>query len=316
MSKTRCIRNRDKFNGNEKQFQHQKILQSLKKDGFITSIAEQGSGVRSLICLAVDILSAQNESIILIDEPELGLNPSAKQKFLEFLIEVSTEKQIFITTHDPTFVNPILWKDKEVQVAVYLHSHIEGFFKKIDINQNIDDPHTFAGFLPHTTSLKGIHIYVEGASDVYIVQTFLRKYLLDKYKNKNWAEKLNNVGIYHLNGDFWEHMLNTIPKPPYKCILIFDGDKKEKVIKICDNYKQELNIEFCDTLEMLQNVLNRDDDFHPVYCLKKSRIEYYLDKQLESKKRKFDKKIDGSNVAEQMDSIPKEFKDIFDCIEI
>lgn len=189
----------------------QNSLDLVKTDKFITSISEQGSGIRSLICLIADILSTEVNSIILIDEPELGLNPSAKQEFLKYLIDTSEQNQIFITTHDPTFVNPILWEAESI--AVYLYSSIKESFIEVNLNENNTDPATFAGYLPHTTSLKSLHLYVEGASDVYIFQTFIRKYLINNFED--WAEQLNSIGIYHLGGNNWKHMLSTIPKYPY-----------------------------------------------------------------------------------------------------
>ena len=97
-------------------------------------------------------------------------------------------------------------------------------FKQIDLHSSQYDPNTFAGYLPHTISLKDIHIYVEGPSDVYIYQIFLLKYL--KKHIHNWAQMYNRVGIYHLGGDYWSHLLYTIPNYPYRCYVILDGDKK------------------------------------------------------------------------------------------
>jgi hypothetical protein len=305
----------------------QSSLDLEKDDGFITPISEQGSGVRSLVCLAVDILSTKEKSIVLIDEPELGLNPSSKQEFLKFLIEESKSKQIFITTHDPTFVNPTLWNKENI--GVYLHSLIDESFIKIALDQNNNDPSTFGGYLPHTTSIKGKHIYVEGASDVYIIQIFLRKYLLAKHKD--WAQKLNNVGIYHLNGNNWQHMLNTIPKYPYKCVILLDGDKKKDAKAICkkNTNSTNFNFDFCDSLTDLQNILDFTEKIlhptiikkmymypHPVYCLTKKGIESYLDSDLKSEITNYDKKIDGPTIAEKMDTIPEEFVEIFDSLRL
>jgi len=119
---------------------------------FEDEISKQGSGVRSLVCLAIDILSSPEKEIILIDEPELGLSPLVKQEFLKFLLKQSETKQIFIATQDPTFVNPVLWDSN--RVGVYFYSIIKEAFVKIDLKQNQEDPSTFAGYLPHTVSLK------------------------------------------------------------------------------------------------------------------------------------------------------------------
>ena len=290
----------------------QNSLKLVNENKFTTSISEQGSGVRSLICLAVDIMSTADNSIILIDEPELGLNPIAKQEFLKFLIEQSKTKQIFITTHDPTFVNPRLWENENT--AVYLYSLIDECFLKVDLNQNNNDPATFAGYLPHTTSIKGIHIYVEGASDVYIFQIFLRKYLKNNFEN--WSEKLNNIGIYHLNGDYWKHMLSTIPKNPYISLIILDNDKIADAIEICKIYNNmtDLNFKFCDTLDILKIALTNSDDItnlHPVYCLEQKGIESYLDSEFRMGIENYNKKIHGPEIAEKMENIPDEFIFIF-----
>jgi len=50
-----------------------------------------------------EILLNIDDEIVLIDEPELGLNPLVKQEFLKFLLTESKERQIFIATQD--FVN-------------------------------------------------------------------------------------------------------------------------------------------------------------------------------------------------------------------
>ena len=84
----------------------QLMIRKVDGEDFETPISEQGSGVRSLACLVVDILFSDDE-IVLIDEPELGLNPLVKQESLKFLLTESKERQIFIATQDPTFVN--LW---------------------------------------------------------------------------------------------------------------------------------------------------------------------------------------------------------------
>ena len=114
------------------------------------SISEQGSGVRSLACLAVDILFSEAR-VILIDEPELGLNPFVRQEFLRFLIGESKERQIFVATHDPTFVNPVIWRNNSVRVFFY--SLIDDQFFNLNLAESTEDPDTFAGYMPHTTTV-------------------------------------------------------------------------------------------------------------------------------------------------------------------
>lgn len=218
-------------------------------DDFETPIDEQGSGLRSIIGPAWDILTAKEGSIVIIDEPELGLHPSAKQEFLKKLLEEAENKQIFIATHDPTFVNPVIWQEfvrekdlKKFSVKVLLYSIYSQSFVNVDLDhQSKEDPETFAGYLPHTTSLKESHIYVEGPSDVCVFQIWLEKYLRSKYR-RNWLKKFNGIGIYHLGGDNWMNLLYTIPREPYKCMVILDGDKAEEYLfSIGAGLKDDLN---------------------------------------------------------------------------
>ena len=259
---------------------------ALLFDGFEDSIENQGSGTRSLIGLAWDIITMKEGSIIIIDEPELGLHPSAKQELLRLLLEEAKNKQIFIATHDPTFVNPIIWSGEDIHVSVLLYSIYGGSFVNVDLNQSKEDPETFAGYLPHTTSLKKSHIYVEGPSDVYAFQIWLEKYLKKKYK-RNWLEIFNEIGIYHLAGDNWVHLLYTLPMEPYKCIVIFDGDKARKardkptLVDICKKYNEVKKFENVSKFKLYNDVgkINFNSD-HPIYCLKRKEIEYYYDPAL------------------------------------
>ena len=289
------------------------LVRDVENKRFNTSIAEQGSGVKSLICLVADILSATQTKILLIDEPELGLNPSSKHAFLRFLLEQSEDKQIFLATHDPTFVNPVLWNRENV--SVYLFSMIDSDFVKVDLEQSKQDPNTFAGFLPHTTSLKEVHIYVEGTTDVYIFQMFLDKYVKDKFK-EDWYRILNKIGIYHLAGDFWKHLLYTIPKKPYASIVVLDDDKRETAKQVIDKYAtiEEGRFHMFDSLDKINKLVvgttgNKLAFLHPcpVYCLKRPEIEDYLKPRPPSK-------AEGPVIAYKMVNIPPEIEQLFNTI--
>jgi len=294
---------------------YENLIRKVDGEDFETEISKQGSGVRSLVCLAVDILFNPEKRIVLIDEPELGLNPFVKQEFLKFLLDQAKERQIFIATQDPTFVNPILWKDNNV--SVYFYSIIEEEFVKIDLRQNQENPNLFAGYMPHTVSLKDIHIYVEGTSDAYIFQIWLEKYL-KKFISENWFELLNKVGIYHLCGDFWMHLLYTVPDHPYKCIIILDGNKREVAEKICEKHNESPVIasrfSFCKKIDDVGFALSKN--VHPVYCLKENCIEKYImpDFDCANPPQGYNKKVDGPKKAEEQKEVPDEIRQLFKII--
>jgi hypothetical protein len=130
------------------------IVQDFDGTEYIASTAQQGSGVKSLICLCCDILTAKDATILLIDEPELGLNPAGKKAFLEFLLNQAIDKQVFIATHDPTFLNPIIWKSQpKIEVGAYRYSQSKQGFVTVETHFNEDEPSCFAGFRAHTLIL-------------------------------------------------------------------------------------------------------------------------------------------------------------------
>ncbi|MEM2146254.1 MAG: AAA family ATPase [Candidatus Jordarchaeaceae archaeon] len=56
-------------------YKYEDLIRRIGEEYIKVTIAEQGSGIRSLVCLFVDLLAAKDSKILLIDEPELGLNP-------------------------------------------------------------------------------------------------------------------------------------------------------------------------------------------------------------------------------------------------
>jgi AAA15 family ATPase/GTPase len=299
----------------------------VMQSGFDCIIDEQGSGVRAMICLAADILSANTNNLVIIDEPELGLHPKAKQVFLEFLIDQTEDKQIFVATHDPTFLNPILLKlhRKDVKPTLLLYSSIKGDFIKASLDHSIEVAGSFAGYLPHTTSYKELHIYTEGRTDVQNIKEFLYKYLWHK---DVWTSLEDRISIFHLQGDFGKHILSTLPPHPFKKIIILDGDKSKKLEEMFGSPRQKIEEEypviFCG-IDHLEPGAEGDELFEQtkqniqkhfptgekalIILLEKECIEKYLDPPPTRKEI-------GPQIAHKMtiDKIDREFIILFDFL--
>ncbi len=74
-------------------------------------LSKIGSGYEMIFSLLYSYyLSKQNgkNMIILIDEPELHLHPKMQEKFIEFLLDISKEFQVIITTHSPILIKQLL----------------------------------------------------------------------------------------------------------------------------------------------------------------------------------------------------------------
>jgi len=275
--------------------------------------SEQGSGFKYGVPLLVSLKKLEEDyDILLIDEPELGLHPAAKIFLFELFKKLARKgKQIFIATHDPFFANPRLIDDT---CSVYSYSFDSNKFINIDFS-SIKHRYTFVGFFPHNTSMKDIHIYVEGPEDVYVFQAFLLTYLK---KKKMSMIDFNRVAIFHLGGDNYSHFLYTVPKIP-KSLIILDGNKKDdnklkKVINKLNNiYDSPEDLatfpKFALCTEISQVEKELENGKCPIYFLKKNDIHEYFEE--------FSKKPNALEFAKKVltvDDLPDEFKEIFDII--
>lgn len=89
---------RDKFN--------------IYKDGSLLTTGELSSGEKQMLLLLLRVfLLNEEETVVLIDEPENSLDISWQYKLVDMLVKLNPNAQFFITTHSPSiFGNG--WGDK------------------------------------------------------------------------------------------------------------------------------------------------------------------------------------------------------------
>jgi predicted ATPase len=64
-----------------------------------------GTGISQILPVLTICLTARRGDLILLEQPELHLNPSIQQKLAEFLLEMSkVDRQIIVETHSEYFV--------------------------------------------------------------------------------------------------------------------------------------------------------------------------------------------------------------------
>lgn len=92
------------------------------------NLASLGSGYEMMFSLIYSFYMSKQSGkklIILIDEPELHLHPRLQEKFVDFILSISKESQVILTTHSPLLIkqlsynenvkNIVLKKEKEVK---------------------------------------------------------------------------------------------------------------------------------------------------------------------------------------------------------
>ncbi|MCK9568134.1 ATP-binding protein [Candidatus Pacearchaeota archaeon] len=192
----------------------------------------QGSGIQNM----VQILSNSfRPNFLLIDEPEISQFPSGKIEMLRHLLDLLQEKQIILTTHDPTLINQYIIKKflKKEDTKIIVYSFCIDKFNKIDFNSNLN-PEIHCGYLNQTLSGKPIHLILEGQTDYYAFQALLHKYCLENNEH-NMAKNINNISIGFLGGIMWKVNIHHLPPPElYDVLVILDGeytqDLKEELL--------------------------------------------------------------------------------------
>jgi predicted ATP-dependent endonuclease of OLD family len=78
----------------------------LLNDGVETSLSNKGDGIKSLATLAVlkNSKKEQGASIIVIEEPESHLHPSAIHELVNVIHDLTADHQVIISTHNPLFI--------------------------------------------------------------------------------------------------------------------------------------------------------------------------------------------------------------------
>lgn len=71
--------------------------------GYDVRLHEMGGGVEQLLMIATVLLTTDDESTLFLEEPESHLHAGAQRFLIERLLD--GERQIFVTTHSPTFIN-------------------------------------------------------------------------------------------------------------------------------------------------------------------------------------------------------------------
>ena len=198
----------------------------MKKNGNIYSEAFAGTGEARIILLVNDILNATDNSLLLIDEPEISLHPSAIYKLKNFLLRECLKKnhQIVITTHSTQMVKDF---PKE---AIKLVSKINN---EIKILGNIDYQDAFyeLGDEFHDKKM----VFVEDKLAKYIIEFIIRRENSQKLKE--------NIEVRYIPGGADNIIQSYITSSAFQglenCLFILDGDKKQDYNQYVNTIKPE-----------------------------------------------------------------------------
>ncbi len=112
-----------------------------KESGYILGPHQASDGMLRTICLATLFLQPEEwlPSVMIIDEPEMGLHPFAINTIIDLIKEVSANTQVIIATQSPSFVDRF---DADQLVTVQRKNR-ETIFDRLDMNHLQHWMHTY-----------------------------------------------------------------------------------------------------------------------------------------------------------------------------
>lgn len=183
----------------------------FETEGLEYSEAFAGSGEMSIVKLVNRIYNAPENSLILLDEPEVSLHPGAQSKLIEFIANSVIKKrhQVVISTHSPTIVQCL-----PKESIVVLSQNPEGKFNAI-----CDVPPELAfQYIGHKSSQK----------KRLIVEDLTAKQLLEKVIRQQWSVNIDSIEIiFHAGGstDIYKEAVVMSRMNDGKTFLYLDGDE-------------------------------------------------------------------------------------------
>lgn len=212
-----------------------------KLDELEVPVSQLGSGIEMIISLlfleTLASLSKEN-FIVIIDEPELHLHPTLQNKFLNYLIGLSMNNQVFVSTHSPYFFkNSIANQNIEVLIT-----------KKDTGNIKIENTGNNFGLFPWSPSWGEINFQAynlptfEFHNELYgylqeknaaLTEANIEKFFISKgqTKSKQWKKLHNGQVSTPYDITLMTYIRNTIHHPENNNNLQFKETELDSSIK-------------------------------------------------------------------------------------
>jgi len=198
--------------------------------------ASVGDGVKNAFLISFNVGSHLG-SICGIEEPEIHFHPEKQRELHRFLVERSLEKQIFVTTHSPTFAS--MTRLTDLRLVTIDPDRKTTDVKPID-SETVSDVITELGVRPGDIFDYDILVFVEGEDDVKILKALAKKLVAN-----------SEISVGFVDSEGWNSMAyyanaRILKSRKVKVIVftVFDGDTEgdEKYRKIKERLIADLKI--------------------------------------------------------------------------
>lgn len=186
-----------------------------ERDGFFFDILDEhgvpiiegSDGKANFLFLIIRIRTRRKGSVLLIEEPDVGMHPGLQKQFLDYikLLAQKENYQFLITTHSPYLMNLTALDNN---VAVFRFSiDSNGYSQLTRVSQKIDNWHALLdlGHVPSDVLHPNGVIWVEGPSDLIYISSWLKLLAPDLTRGIDYEIMwYGGSNIAHLNARCWE----------------------------------------------------------------------------------------------------------------
>lgn len=119
------------------------IIESNKRDSLsklkqFEDLHNQGDGIRNAVAILASLI-VNEHSLFLIDEPETFLHPPQAKILGKNIVRLSTDKQVFISTHNIDFIRGVLEEDSSRVKIIKIDRHDNDNTFSLINNDSISD---------------------------------------------------------------------------------------------------------------------------------------------------------------------------------
>ena len=166
-------------------------------------LASLGSGYEMMFSLIYSFYMSKQSGkklIILIDEPELHLHPRLQEKFVDFILEISKDSQVILTTHSPLLIKQLAYNENVKNIVLKKDKDVKEFDERKLSYISSNETNYLAFDLPSEEYHNELYeSLMEKYSTSNVIKRFDNEFFIQQKKEDKiypWEKQPNQVSIH------------------------------------------------------------------------------------------------------------------------